>query len=287
MKVFSSVITLLLTSAATANKAHEIISKPHISKIINKVQSASRDDDLPCTTEVEKLFECLGEECIQCFVDIILDLEEDTTCQELENSSFCADIMLCVSGSCSTNDCTAPALDLEDCAAENYPPAEDAPEPECPGLCEPSADEKAIVVEETVSKEAFVHVSNTAHDIVSKPHIAKIIKNVQEASPDDEDLPCTTEVEKLFECLGEECIQCFVDIILDLEEDTTCQELEDSSFCADIMLCASGSCSTNDCTVPALDLEDCAAENYPPAEDAPEPGCPGLCEPTSKSFAIA
>ena len=117
MKVFSSVITLLLTSAATgeqlcgplflavnwyvlcqhltidmtgiypshpptrtANKAHEIISKPHISKVINKVQSASRDDDLPCTAEVEKLFECLGEECIQCFVDIILDLEEDTMC---------------------------------------------------------------------------------------------------------------------------------------------------------------------------------------------------------------
>ena len=61
-----------------------------------------------------------------------------------------------------------------------------------------SADEKAIVVEETVSKEAFVHVSNTAHDIVSKPHIAKIIKNVQEASPDDEDLPCTAEVEDFF-----------------------------------------------------------------------------------------
>ena len=181
MKVFSSVITLLLTSAATgeqlcgplflavnwyvlcqhltidmtgiypshpptrtANKAHEIISKPHISKVINKVQSASRDDDLPCTAEVEKFFECLGEKCIQCFIDIILDLEEDTTCQELKNSSFCADIMLCVSGSCSKNDCTAPALDLEQCAAENYPPAEDAPEPECPGLCEPTSKSFAI-----------------------------------------------------------------------------------------------------------------------------------------------
>eukprot|EP00580_Thalassiosira_gravida_P003610 CAMPEP_0201601444 /NCGR_PEP_ID=MMETSP0492-20130828/2418_1 /ASSEMBLY_ACC=CAM_ASM_000837 /TAXON_ID=420259 /ORGANISM="Thalassiosira gravida, Strain GMp14c1" /LENGTH=40 /DNA_ID= /DNA_START= /DNA_END= /DNA_ORIENTATION= len=40
MNIFSSALTLLLTSAAAANEAHDIIAQPHIARIVNAIHGA-------------------------------------------------------------------------------------------------------------------------------------------------------------------------------------------------------------------------------------------------------
>ena len=89
--------------------------------------------------------ECVGTECVSCIVDLFKDLEESTTCADLEAGTFCTDLVTCTTGSCAVNDCTAPEIALESCEAENHPePGSD----DCPGLCEegggPAADAKRL-----------------------------------------------------------------------------------------------------------------------------------------------
>mmetsp|Transcript_9843 Transcript_9843/g.15608 ORF Transcript_9843/g.15608 Transcript_9843/m.15608 type:complete len:149 (-) Transcript_9843:274-720(-) len=134
MNIFSSALTLLLTSAAAANEAHDIIAQPHIARIVNAIHGADTALEIPCQEEAEGLFDCLGESCIVCFVEIFEDLDEDSTCESLhDDDDFCNLINGCVV-ECGANDCTAPAVELETCIEKNYSDAER--EDPCPGLCE-------------------------------------------------------------------------------------------------------------------------------------------------------
>jgi hypothetical protein len=118
----------------TANEAHDIIAQPHIARIVNAVHGADTAMEIPCKEEAEGLFDCLGESCIVCFVEIFEDLDEDSTCESLhDDDDFCNLINGCIV-ECGANDCTAPAVELETCVETNYSDAErEAP---CPGLCE-------------------------------------------------------------------------------------------------------------------------------------------------------
>ncbi len=128
---------------------------------------------------------------------------------------------------------------------------------------------------------SFVKTGNDAYDIIAQPHIVKIVSDVQNKA--DADYPCKKEVEDAFECLEEDCIACFVTIIEDLDEDTTCEALKaDDTFCTAVEGCVV-ECGKKDCTGPAMKLETCAAKNYPDAVAEEEDPCPGLCEePTYK-----
>ena len=137
-----------------------MIARPHIANIINKVQSAEPDtmtsDAMPeilCTAEVEDVFECLGEDCTVCFVDIMLDMANDLTCKSLEIESFCASVEECVVSSYCDADCTNPALALENCSAENYL-EEFATEPDCPDLCQDIPSDDVVYVNEVYNQES-------------------------------------------------------------------------------------------------------------------------------------
>ena len=58
----------------------------------------------PCEAEATDFFACMGNEFTACYFDIIKDLEDDTTCEDLENSDFCEAVI----GGCGAsviNDC--------------------------------------------------------------------------------------------------------------------------------------------------------------------------------------
>ena len=125
----------------------------------------------------------------------------------------------------------------------------------------------------------FITTANEAHDIIARPHVARIVNVVEGAGP-DEDIACKGEVEAIFECLGKPCIDCFVEIVEKLDESTTCESLAaDAEFCPAIEGCIVG-CGTTDCTAPAIELETCIETNYPDAlpSSSDEELCPGLCD---------
>merc|ERR1712183_1202485 len=89
-----------------------------------------------CWDEVKALFTCVDLECITCMIGVFSDtthINESTTCETLEEGTFCDDISECFEGPCAAVDCDAEAEALETCEAENHP-AEDGED--CPGLCE-------------------------------------------------------------------------------------------------------------------------------------------------------
>lgn len=99
------------------------------------------------------MFECFGSDCINCFVDLLMDIQDSTTCEGLEAGSFCSGMEAC-EAECMNNDCTAPAEALWECAAENYP-AEGKTDPVCPDLCEDGAELEADTVGSSKEEEIF------------------------------------------------------------------------------------------------------------------------------------
>merc|ERR1719464_2658469 len=96
-----------------------------------KLMNAIKEDpahDIPCKDETMALFACISEDCSNCFAKIMKDVDEETTCAELKSGSFCKDMGLCVTGSCSEFDCSAQAKEFDTCVAKQYPD-------HCPGLC--------------------------------------------------------------------------------------------------------------------------------------------------------
>ena len=83
----------------------------------------------PCDAEVMDFYTCMGKKFAACLFDIIKDLEDDTTCEDLENSDFCEDVVHGC-GASVTNDCSATGEALETCAMQHYP------DDVCEGLCE-------------------------------------------------------------------------------------------------------------------------------------------------------
>merc|ERR1719384_1410026 len=221
-----------------------VLSKPHVSKAIKTIEYGAADEDFPCVDEWMALFTCVGTPCVDCMSDIFNDLDESTTCEDLEASTFCTDVTVCFVSHCMANDCTTALMALEKCAEEAYPDTANA-EPECPDLCgweDANAstaidEEKAVVVQETVSKDAAVRSSMTDYEIVlSKPHVSKAIKTIEYGAA-DEDFPCVDEWMALFTCVGTPCVDCMSDIFNDLDESTTCEDLEASTFCTDVTVC--------------------------------------------------
>ena len=101
------------------------MSLPHVVKAVSVYHEAKDDDDveIPCFDETIEFFTCLGEEFTMCFFDIIEDLEEDTTCDDLKNSDFCPEIAKCQKHlAYEVEDiCRAKMDALESCAATAYP----------------------------------------------------------------------------------------------------------------------------------------------------------------------
>ena len=123
------------TLSAEALSAYDIIShlaQPHLGKMMSAAKVPDLPD-MPCKSEIEAVWECLGYECVDCFVEIAVAMEEDTTCEDLENGPFCDDVLECLP-KCNF-DCEDPAEDLMECAEEHYPD-ESSKDDECPGLCE-------------------------------------------------------------------------------------------------------------------------------------------------------
>ncbi|KAL3787027.1 hypothetical protein HJC23_010644 [Cyclotella cryptica] len=95
-------------------------------------------EDVPCETETTAVLTCLDtkgdDDCLPCLFDAIFQIDEDATCEDIANSSFCADITNCATNVCDA-DCgpqwTAAGECLEKYAAENVDQSE-----VCDGLCE-------------------------------------------------------------------------------------------------------------------------------------------------------
>ena len=120
------------------------MAQPHIARIVNSVQQGDPDADYPCKAEVLDVFKCLGDVCIDCFVDIFDDFTNSTTCASLgASTTFCHDIKGCIV-ICGDTDCTESAKVLEACAAQEYPDNGDSKESPCPGLCEADEDDKSF-----------------------------------------------------------------------------------------------------------------------------------------------
>ena len=108
------------------------MSLPHVAKalaVAHEAKEGNDDASYPCEAESTDFFTCMGNEFTACYLDIIKDLEDDTTCEDLENSDFCEDVV----GGCGasvTNDCMATGEALETCAKQHYP------DHVCEGLCE-------------------------------------------------------------------------------------------------------------------------------------------------------
>ena len=59
----------------------------------HEAKEGNNDEFYPCEAEATDYFTCMGNEFTACFFDIIEDLEDDTTCKDLENSDFCEDVV--------------------------------------------------------------------------------------------------------------------------------------------------------------------------------------------------
>jgi len=250
MNTFSSALALLLASAATAHGARnmDVLSSPKVATLMaaydanavrarpgtkaldvlssrkfRTLMAAYDEDEYPCWNELEALGECVGEPCSTCFMRLSEDMTEDTTCSDIEESSYCEDLYTCALGVCDEGrDCDAVGGAFSTCVEEN---AEDVPEG-CPGLC-------------------------------------------------DFGYPCGEELEAMGECVGESCSTCFMSLFEDMTEDTTCSDIEGTSFCEDLDTCATGVCNDGrDCDAEGGALYTCAEEN---AEDDDD-WCPDICD---------
>lgn len=136
-----SILTQRMIPFPTARDALGILARPHIAKAMSATHEpglklSTGDDGFElCHPEIVAAVTCLGPPCITCIVDVLMDIEEDDTCETLEAGTFCGDIMACITGHCSANDCTDELLAIEDCFDENYDVEEE--EEECPDLCYP------------------------------------------------------------------------------------------------------------------------------------------------------
>jgi len=264
MKVFASAIALLFTSAAAASEIHEILTLSSVAEAVSVYHEAQDDGDVnvPCAAEAMELFECLGDKFNGCFMELIKDLEEDTTCDDLKSSDFCPELAKCAAH--VDADCDAKGEALKSCAATAYPDQE-----EC-DLC--TVEEEVIAVEVTSPTAAM-----------SLPHVVKAVSVYHEAKDDaDVEIPCVDETIALFTCLGEEFTMCLFEIIKDLEEDTTCDALEASDFCSEITKCAADVAEDADCDAKGEALELCAATAYPDHEQ-----CDDICETDVAILSIA
>ena len=124
--------------------------------------------------------------------------------------------------------------------------------------------------------------ASSVADVFSHPRVAPLVAAYHKQDPATADIPCVSELETFFECIGEACINCIVEVIMDMEEDPTCESLKSSNFCQDMNACATGDCAGKEesCKVAGEALVTCAEENYPASEDtgSDEDECPGLCE---------
>jgi len=250
MNAFSSALALLLASAATAHGARnmDVLSSPKVATLmaaydanavrarpgtkaldvlsspkVRTLMAAYDEDEWPCGNELEALSECVGESCSTCVMRLFEDMTEDTTCSEIEGTSFCEDLGICTSGVCDNGrDCDAEGEAMYTCAEEN---AEEDTDQWCPDLC-------------------------------------------------DSGYPCGNELEDLGECVGESCSTCFMSLFEDMTEDTTCADIEGTSFCEDLDTCAMGVCNNGrDCDAEGEALYTCAEENL---DD--DQFCPDICD---------
>lgn len=135
-------------------------------------------------------------------------------------------------------------------------------------------------------------IDSTA-DILTQPKIASLVKTFNKNKDGDDEIPCEDEAVTFFTCLGE-CFTCMVELVDDIEEDDTCESLEEGTFCTDLLACILGPCAAKDCAVEGGALLTCLEKEYGD-EDEDEDydyGCPDICEDTkvakvSKVFAIA
>eukprot|EP00584_Thalassiosira_punctigera_P010431 CAMPEP_0172528696 /NCGR_PEP_ID=MMETSP1067-20121228/3004_1 /TAXON_ID=265564 ORGANISM="Thalassiosira punctigera, Strain Tpunct2005C2" /NCGR_SAMPLE_ID=MMETSP1067 /ASSEMBLY_ACC=CAM_ASM_000444 /LENGTH=420 /DNA_ID=CAMNT_0013312653 /DNA_START=69 /DNA_END=1331 /DNA_ORIENTATION=+ len=277
MKILSSVFSLFLVSAVAANEAHDIMSQPHIARIVNDIQNADNGAEFACVPEVETLFECLGDECINCFFELIDDLDEDDTCETLAaDDEFCTLVKGCVA-TCGATDCKKKATKVETCVAEKYPDAKKEENP-CPDLCKEDEEDDVTEVPAPTDVSSLVQTTYSAHDIVSKPRIARIVNDVQTG----EDVPCLDEVHAVLECISDEpCKNCTVKAVSIIEEHDTCETLAaDEEFCPAVKACEDA-CGANGCKEKGEALETCAEQHYPDATEGEDP-CRGLCEDEEK-----
>lgn len=300
MKVFSSIVTLLLASTAAAQEAHDIIARPHVAKAISVIKEAgdSAEEDIACYDEFVALVDCLGAKCVDCVISLVEDLEEDVTCQELEDSTFCGDMMTCVVSHCIDDSkapdyCMTEGEALDDCAEAEYPDEYDDDE-DCPDLCMPGTTESSGDEKKEISIKATKR-THSVSEIVTHPKVAPLVAAYSNLGEHEEPVPCEDELVTLFECMGDGCINCIIEIFSDFEEDVTCAELEADGVCGEIHGCATGVCTDdiigNNCLDEGEALLTCA-ENLPipssPSASSDE-GCPDLCVDVNvaKVFAIA
>lgn len=260
MKTFSSIITLLLTSTASADVVTSIMARPHIAQFMMDIQEGS-SVQMHCQESGNALMTCVGQGCIDCITNIFDDLAQGSKCADLEDGSFCDDMKACEDGDCAVNDCDAEAEALEACMEEMYEDKEDP----CPGLCPDLG-----TTSEDFEAHSVHEASVTAADVMARPHVAKLLFNVQ-AGDAEEDMPCQSEAKTLMDCVGNGCIECIVNIFNDLAADTTCASLEAGPFCDDLDACEDGICAVNDCDAAGDALDQCIE-----TEEFDEP-CPGLC----------
>eukprot|EP00578_Thalassiosira_sp_NH16_P000397 CAMPEP_0181141170 /NCGR_PEP_ID=MMETSP1071-20121207/35683_1 /TAXON_ID=35127 /ORGANISM="Thalassiosira sp., Strain NH16" /LENGTH=141 /DNA_ID=CAMNT_0023228147 /DNA_START=59 /DNA_END=484 /DNA_ORIENTATION=+ len=123
MKVFSSLVAVLFTSAAAAPAVLEVIGNPAIrSALVAQLSSdPTGNQTYPCLHEGEDLVDCIGEDAGECFVDLIFDIWNMTCTEAQANEHLCGDIVHCLKKVPNGTDCAAEDKALETCASAAYP----------------------------------------------------------------------------------------------------------------------------------------------------------------------
>jgi hypothetical protein len=108
-------------------------------QVLSSLNSQVSQDDfvMPCETEGGAVMTCLDQnqdlDCLDCIIDAVLTIEEGMTCEQIEASNFCSDLLTCATTTCKA-DCSAEWEAWGTCidawAAANVDPAE-----QCPDLC--------------------------------------------------------------------------------------------------------------------------------------------------------
>lgn len=187
MKVFASVIALLVTSAAVASEIHEILTLSSVAEAISVYHESQDDGDVKpaCAAEATEFFGCLGDEFAGCFMEIIKDLAEDHTCEMLKGSDFCPKLAECGQNIAEGTNYTAQGEALKMCATTSYPDREDC------GLC--TIKEEMIVVEVSLASAAYdvssVNLDSNSSDSVAVDYPAVLADDADEwSSPVSPDL---------------------------------------------------------------------------------------------------
>jgi len=227
--------------------------------------------------------EKIDEDCADCWLAILDDMDEDTTCVSLEeDNEFCDTVYACedVCADISDEDldeCEDEGDLLIQCLEDAYPLTEGEA---CPGLCEEQKKKKSNKKKKKKKKSDEKSSEKTKK---KKKSEKKDKKNRSGGEYDN--FPCADLWITAVECgkrkIDKDCGKCLLEVGSGLEIDSTCNDLEENGACD--CFAADGPCEEDADLTPCQDefdeFLDCESE-----QNGGDGTCPDLCMDKKTSF---